>query len=129
MKALQDKNIILVAENDDLKKTILEQNKFYSKGMEVEKNLKKEISNITEENKTLVVKLNKLQVEITVLTSNITMIEKEKQRHLDFSAEEKENLSKKLNEMKIDNYRVISENKKINESFTQVYIIFILVQA
>ena len=129
MKALQDKNIILVAENDDLKKTILEQNKFYSKGMEVEKNLQKEISNITEENKTLVVKLNKLQVEITVLTSNITMIEKEKQRHLDFSAEEKENLSKKLNEMKIDNYRVISENKKINESFTQVYIIFILVQA
>lgn len=112
-----------MVENEDLKKTILEQNKFYSNSTEVEKVLKNEICNLKEENSNLIQKLNKSQLEMSVLNSNLTMLEKEKVRHLDFSAEEKEQLSKKLIDMKMENYKLNSDNKKLSDTFNNVYFL------
>jgi hypothetical protein len=109
-----------MVENEDLKKTILEQNKFYSQSTEAEKLLKEEIASLKEEKNDLLQKLNKSQVDMSVLNSNLSILEKEKLRHIDYSAEEKEHLNKKLNELKTENYKINSENKKLSESFNKV---------
>jgi len=120
IKVLQDKNNLLMVENEDLKKTILEQNKFYSQSTEAERLLKEEIAYLKEEKNDLLQRLNKSQVDMSVLNSNLSILEKEKLRHLDYSAEEKEQLNKKFNELKMENYKINSENKKISESFNKV---------
>lgn len=130
LKSLQDKNKSLFNENEELKKNFIEvseilekersefQKKFLNeinKTAEVERNLKNELNAIEGENKSLVNELNEIRKRLSLLTTNISILENEKNRHIELNSQEKENLQNDIDNL----YNENEQNKNTINSITE----------
>jgi hypothetical protein len=111
LKSLQEKTKFLSQENEELKKNFVEVSEMLeqersdyqkkllneiNKTTELEKGLKSEISSLENENKSLVDEVNELRRKLSLLNSNLSILESEKGRHLEQNAVEKENLQNEI---------------------------------
>jgi hypothetical protein len=122
LKSLQEKNRILNLENEDLKKSFIEvsellekeRSEFHkklvteiNKANDIEKKLKSELNSLEHENKILVEELNDLRMKLSLLESNVSILENEKGRHLEQNAVEKDSLQNQIETL----YMEIKETK------------------
>lgn len=130
LKSLQEKTKILTQENEELKKNFVEvsemleneRNEYQKKLLneinkttELEKGLKNEIIILENENKGLVDEINELRRNLSLLNSNLSILESEKSRHLEQNAVEKENLHNEISSLSLEN----EENKKYINSLSK----------
>lgn len=142
LKALQEKVKVLQTENDELKKIFIEVSELLekersefqkkllnevNKTTELEKSLKNELISYENENKQLNNEINELQVKISLMNTNMSILENEKGRHLEQNAVDKDNLQNQIDMLIEENEenkeRLISvsnENNLLREKLTRV---------
>jgi chromosome segregation ATPase len=134
LKSLQDKNRSLFNENDELKKNFIEVSEILekertefqkkinyeiNKTADIERNLKNELNAVEGENKSLVNELNEIRKRLSLLTTNISILENEKNRHIELNSQEKENLQNEIGNL----YNENEQNKNQINSITEENLI------
>jgi len=130
LKSLQDKNKSLFNENEELKKNFIEVSEILekersefqkkiiheiNKAAEVERNMKNELNAVEGENKSLVNELNEIRKRLSLLTTNLSILENEKNRHLELNSQEKENLQNEIGNLYNENEQHKNEINSITE--------------
>jgi hypothetical protein len=146
IKSLQDKLTSIYKENEELKRNFIEINEILdkernafqikllnenAKNQEVETCLRNELLEYENENKQINSELNEYKLKLSLLNTNIGLIENEKQRHLEQNAFEKEDfqnnlnsLTSNLNEKEMQIIGIANENNKLRKRINEVCIQF-----